>query len=166
MLTPRHRNALGARGEAIFSVLLTDFHPGRGPLFKPGFLGDKWEYLDYFVELEDTGLTPAYFFVQVRTTRQGYTRRDGRLRVGVSEEHLRRLAAYPAPTYVVGIDEVLRTGYLLAASTGNIRGLPSLTVAYPINEEIREALWNEVRDFWSQQPIPTRVSRFTDPDRS
>ncbi|HKB41409.1 MAG TPA: hypothetical protein VKD72_33595 [Gemmataceae bacterium] len=38
-------------------------------------LGEKAETLDFLVELVEAGASTAYCFVQVRTTRLGYTRR-------------------------------------------------------------------------------------------
>jgi len=64
------RDALGQRGEAIFTVLMTEFHSHAGPIFKPQFLGDKWQYVDFIVELVGAGKSVPYFFVQVKTTRE------------------------------------------------------------------------------------------------
>ncbi|MFO5476742.1 MAG: hypothetical protein ACLBM2_23110 [Dolichospermum sp.] len=77
------RDALGQRGELIFSLLMTEFHSDAGPIFKPQFLGDKWQYVDFIVELIGAGSYIPYFFVQVKTTRQGYTKKDTRWNVKV-----------------------------------------------------------------------------------
>ena len=37
----------------------------------------------------------------------GYTAEENRLRVQVTQDDIDRMVAYPAPTYVVGIDEPL-----------------------------------------------------------
>ena len=55
------REALGQRGEAIFTVLLTEFHDRSRPIFKPHFLGDKWQYVDFIVELVGTESIIAFF---------------------------------------------------------------------------------------------------------
>ena len=94
------RNFTGSRGEHICSVLLTEICPGKElPFFKPIFLGERFETLDFMVELVDAGVASApFFFVQVKTTREGHTTR-GNLRVksaakryasvtGVSRAHL------------------------------------------------------------------------------
>ena len=44
------RAALGQRGEWLFNLLITEFHSDDGPIFKPQFLGDKWQYVDFIVE--------------------------------------------------------------------------------------------------------------------
>lgn len=118
------RDVIGERGEAIFRVLITRRHPVDGFLFgSPRFLGEKNRTVDFLVELfHDAPVTP-FLFVQVRSTRAGYTG-DGRLKVKVSGSHIERLVAYPAPTYIVGIDEARERGYLLSAPrNGGLRVL-------------------------------------------
>ena len=100
------RDVLGLRGEAIFTVLMTEFHSKAGSIFKPQFLGDKWQYVDFIVELVGVGDIVPYFFVQVKTTRQGYTKKLKRLKVKVPQESIHGLTLYPAPIYIVGIDEI------------------------------------------------------------
>jgi hypothetical protein len=156
-------DAIGRRGEAIFVVLMTEFHSARGPIFRPQFLGDKWPVADYLVELERAGSQIPYFFVQVRTTREGYTKRERRLRVRASQEQLATLAAYPAPTYIVGIDELEEVGYIVSAN-GERRGwMSSLSTHFPIDRRNRRLLWNEVRAFWLRRRSPRLASAFRDP---
>ncbi|WP_254433100.1 MULTISPECIES: DUF4365 domain-containing protein [unclassified Dolichospermum] len=98
------RDALGQRGERIFEVLITKFHLDTSPIFKPQFLGDKWQYVDFIVELVGAGSYIPYFFVQVKTTRQGYSKKDKRLKVKVEKESIIGIASYLAPTYIAGRD--------------------------------------------------------------
>lgn len=158
------RDALGQRGEAIFTVLMTEFHDRSRPIFKPQFLGDKWQYVDFIVELVGTESIITYFFVQVKTTRTGYTKKLNRLKVKVPQDHIRGIAAYVAPTYIVGIDEVTEKGYIVSANAENINSLSSLSTAFPINKANREILWQEVNDFWSSYKTNLLVSHFNDPD--
>lgn len=39
--------------------------------------------------------------MQVKSTPQGYTQSDRRLKVKITDSEMKRLAAYPAPTYVI-----------------------------------------------------------------
>jgi hypothetical protein len=142
------RDALGQRGELIFSLLMTEFHSDAGPIFKPQFLGDKWQYVDFIVELIGAGSYIPYFFVQVKTTRQGYTKKDNRLNVKVEKKSVIGIASYLAPTYIVGIDEIQKTGYIVSANGENLKSLSSLSTEFPIDKQNREILWNEVNDFW------------------
>lgn len=156
------RDALGQRGEAIFTVLMTEFHSHAGPIFKPQFLGDKWQYVDFFVELVGAGSFIPYCFVQVKTTRKGYTQKARRLKVNVKKESVIGLASYPAPTYIVGIDEVQKTGYIVSANGENLSSLSSLSTKFPINQQHREILWNEVNNFWNQYQYTNLVSQLSD----
>src|SRR5689334_2276887 len=96
------REDIGERGQWLFSLLITDLCGREYPFFRPRFLGDKYPTFDYIVEVVDQ---PAYFFfVQVKGTTLGYTVEEHRLRVQVTQDDIDRMVAYPAPTYVVGID--------------------------------------------------------------
>ncbi|MFN8492155.1 MAG: hypothetical protein U0350_31440 [Caldilineaceae bacterium] len=157
-------DAVGQRGEAIFYVALTRLYGRSNPLFRPQFLGDKWPTVDYIVELNHASslaLTP-YFFVQVRATRRGYTQRNKRLKVKIGKAEVRKLAMLPAPTYIIGIDEIAETGYIIAANRSVDRGLTSISTAFPINQECQDWLWQEVTDFWTNVGQLNLNSRFTD----
>jgi hypothetical protein len=156
------RDALGERGEALFKLLITEFHSDDGPIFKPQFLGDKWQYVDFIVELVGAISYVPYFFVQVKTTRQGYTKKENRLKVKIKEESVIGIASYPAPTYIVGIDEIKEVAYLVSANGENLKSLSSLSTNVPINKQNREILWNEVSDFWSQYKNKNLASKFSD----
>ena len=157
------RNALGPRGEAIFYTLMTEFHSDEGPIFRPQFLGDKWPSVDYLVELEGVeGLVP-FFFVQVKTTRRGYTPRDRRLKVSVDGDDMRRLAAFPAPTYIAGIDEREEAGFLLSANGEHLDSLAGIPSLFPINHGTRMRLWQEVLTYWMSRGPVSFSSGFADP---
>ncbi len=158
------RDALGQRGEAIFVVLMTAFHSKLSPIFKPQFLGDKWQNVDFIVELVGAGASIPYFFVQVKTTREGYTKKLNRLKVKIPQGKIQGLAFYPAPTYIVGIDEIQETGYIVSANGEKLGSLSSLSTKFIINQQNREYLWNEVNNFWLLYNTNTLTSRFSDPD--
>lgn len=157
------RNALGARGEAIFYVLMTEFHSEAGPIFRPQFLGDKWPTVDFIVELLGAGPGVPFFFVQVRTTRAGFTARQRRLKVRVSQQNLRRLSVLPAPTYVVGIDELGEMGYLVSANGESFSRMTSVPTVHPIDHHRREQLWHEVHEYWRARQMTGFRSVFADP---
>jgi len=157
-----NRDALGDRGEAIFRVLITEFDAQAGPIFRPYFLGEKWPIVDFIVEVLGAGASIPYFFVQVKTTRAGYTQKERRLKVGVSGDDIRLLASYPAPTYVVGVDEVNRDGFLVSANGENLRSLSSLSTQFAINAATRRLLWEEVRGYWASFAATGLTSQFND----
>ena len=159
------RDDIGTRGEAICFVLLTQFCGYDRPLFRPHFLGDKFPTLDYLVEVVDIGQVTSFFFVQVKTTTQGYAQvRDGqkRLRVQVSRDDMSRLVQYPAPTYIIGIDEREEIGYIVAANEQSPNRISSLSTQFPLNCQNLEQLRNEVRDFWSQRDMRLTKSIFSE----
>jgi hypothetical protein len=156
-------NALGQRGEALFYVLITKSHGREKPLFRPQFLGDKWPTIDFIVELENAGSITPYFFVQVKTTRGGYTKKDNRLKIPIYREDMRKLALYPAPTYIVGIDEIKERGYILSANGEWLQGLSSFPTAFPLDKINQDLLWKEVKDYWMKVKIRPRASHFIDP---
>jgi hypothetical protein len=106
-------------------------------------------------------MTP-FFFVQVKTTRQGYTQRNHRLKIQVVSEDIQRLIAYPAPTYVVGIDERNETGYISAILERHARRIASLSTAFPLDQAALDRLWQEVYTFWSNRDMRFTASHFVD----
>jgi hypothetical protein len=155
-------NELGQRGEALFYVLITRFYGRAKPRFRPQFLGDKWPTVDFIVELMDAGDSTPYFFVQVKTTRAGYTKKERRLKVQVEQEEMCQLASYPAPTYVVGIDERGEAGYIVSANGECLERVSSLSTEYPLNERNLNLLWEEVNDFWLKVNVSLDSSQFID----
>ncbi len=154
---------IGNRGEAIFYLRITDFC-GRGvPYFRPRFLGEKAQTIDYLVELVNAGARTPFFFVQVKATRKGRTKRgrSPRLKVSVSSDDIRRLSLYPAPTYLVGIDEPAETGYILAVLEGMKDSLGSLPAQFPLDGTNLPLLYQEARQFWSSRDMTMRQSVFS-----
>jgi hypothetical protein len=144
--------------------MLTRFCNRRRPFFRPHFLGDKFIALDYLVELLDAGPSTPYFFVQVKTTTQGYTRSKrlgNRLKIQVSADDMQRLIHYPAPTYIIGIDEQAERGYIVSANDGSPTRLTSLTTDFPLDCTTLERLWYEVQTYWEHRDMRLTHSVFT-----
>lgn len=142
----------GLRGENIFLVRITDLDEERGPLFRPQFLGDKFPFADYLVLLEGSN-TGQFFFVQVKSTREGYTRKEKRLKIQVTHTDLRGLASFPAPTYIVGVDNITEDVFIESANGESTGGIASMSTAYPLDQINRRLLWDEVRAFWDQSVV-------------
>jgi hypothetical protein len=156
------RDDIGSRGESIFCVRIMDFCGRSLPYFRPRFLGEKAQTLDYLVELVGAGHGIPFFFVQVKATRQGYTRkRPRRLKVGMSAADVQRFAAIPAPTYLVGIDELGEVGYLLALLEGMKDTISSLPTDYPLDCANLARLYQEVEQFWAGRDMARRHSIFS-----
>jgi hypothetical protein len=159
------RDELGKRGELIFSLQMTKFH-GSAPLFRVQFLGDKWPAVDFVVELISSGQQTAYFFAQVRATRRGYshTKRGRRLRAAISAPGLLKLASYPAPTYVVGVDDVAEKAYIVSTVGTRLKGAASLPTTFELTATTRQTLWAEVESFWRTSGVAMRSSTFIEPE--
>lgn len=139
---------IGSRGEAIFYALLTEFTLPHKPLFRPYFLGAKFPTLDFLVELIGTKKPGRYFFGQVKATTLGYTSRLRRLKAQLPIADTRRMLMFPAPTYVFGIDERMKQGYILSVNEGRPRKYTILPTTYPHVRENLNLLWKELNDFW------------------
>jgi hypothetical protein len=133
------------------------------PFFNPIFLGEKTEAVDYIVNLIGVQSATLFFFVQVKTTRLGYTanRANPRLRIKVSKKAIDRLKRYPAPTYLIGIDEIQAKSFIAAILDGMPGGLSSVSTRYPLNDENLRMLWHEVQDFWSRRDMRMSDSVFS-----
>jgi hypothetical protein len=152
------REDIGERGQWLFSLLITDPCGRDEPFFRPRFLGDKYPTFDYIVEVVDR---PAYFFfVQVKGTMLGYTVEKHRLRVQVTQDDIDRMAACPAPTYVVGIDvNEIGVGFLLSVNEPR-DNVASLTTQFQIDCDALAQLRDEVIGFWSSRNMTLTGSRF------
>lgn len=157
-----NRDAIGDRGQSIVFNLLTRFHQRPSPLFHPQFLGDKYPAIDLFVELVGAPATVRPFFlVQAKASRRGYTVRGHRLNVQVRQSGIRNLVAYPAPTYIIGIDEPNELAFVVAAITGGVSHFTSLPTTHSLDrEQTLLRLYEEVLQFWQNNPVNFGVSQF------
>ncbi len=145
------KNIIGNRGEYIFAELITE-KTDDGYLFNPAFLGEKWPTSDFFVELFNTE-KPMFCFFQVKSTSEGYTKKEKKLKANISKADLKKLSYLPAPSYVIGIDEQLKKGFIISANGVTIKAINTLPTKFPINEENIKKLWKEVKDFWEKSAI-------------
>ncbi|CAN5704806.1 hypothetical protein BH23PLA1_BH23PLA1_44780 [soil metagenome] len=153
---------IGLRGESIFVVRITEpCGPDQSPLFRPHFLGEKFPTLDHLVELVGLEGRSAYFFAQVKTTTRGCTTTPPqRLRVSVSQVDINRMLVYPAPTYVIGIDERTEQAYIGSVNGIALGRIASLPTTYPLNSANLQVLWSEVERFWRRKKMILNNSAF------
>lgn len=154
---------LGTRGEALCHLLLTNFCGRSRPYFVPRFLGDKFITFDFLVELTGTSGGTPFFFVQVKTTSTGYTtdkRGNRKLKVRVTRGDLLRMKNYPAPTYVIGIDEATQVGYIVSTNGDCPATLNGLPTTHELNCANLAALWQEVTTYWAVRNMLMPTSRF------
>jgi hypothetical protein len=151
------REDIGERGQWLFSFLMTDLCGRDDPFFRPRFLDDRYPTFDYIVEVVDR---PAYFFfVQVKGTTLGYTVKERRLRVQVTQDDIDQMVDCPVPTYVVGIDVNDGGGFLLSVNEAR-DSVASLTTRFRIDCGVLEQLRDEVIDFWSSRNMVLSGSCF------
>ncbi len=110
----------------------------------------------------DAGESTPYFFVQVKTTRKDFTKRQTppRLVIGVTEADIRRMVAFPAPTYVVGVHEDDERAFVVSVHEGMNESLFSITTGHELTCNTLERLWEEVRDFWQARDMVRHTSHF------
>jgi hypothetical protein len=148
-MTAELRDVIGFRGEAILELRLTDYHAFAGPLFRPGFLGDKWPSIDFYVELRDVrGRTP-YFFAQAKATGATLTTTSRNLSISTKKRDIERLLRIPGPTYLFGIHEpsqrvFVRSVHRSAAANAVTR----IPLSYELTSKNLRMLYDEVRMFW------------------
>ncbi|AFY52778.1 hypothetical protein Riv7116_0170 [Rivularia sp. PCC 7116] len=140
-------NELEQSVKDIFVALMTEAHSDDGAIFNVRFLDDL-PHVDCIVELIGQKDFLPFCYVQLKSTKTGYTKKDKRLKVKFPQESITGLSSYPAPTYIVGIDEKDETGYIVSANGDDLSSFASIPTDFPINKPNRGNLWNEVNDFW------------------
>jgi hypothetical protein len=155
---------IGGRGEAIaFTHLARIWRDDANlPYFWPRYLGEKGQLFDFLVELVDAGEKTPYFFVQVKSTRKDLTRTQSppRLRVEVSEQDVRRMVVYPAPTYLVGVQESGERAFVISIHGAMREKISSITTAHELTGETMRRLWEEARAFWQGRDMTRSTSSF------
>jgi hypothetical protein len=154
------RDAIGTRGEFLFSARIMNFCGRPLPYFRPYFLGEKARTLDFLVELLGTGERTLFFFAQVKTTRKALTKTDRRLRVEMAAADVKRASQVAAPTYLIGIDEQTEIAYVQAILDGMQHDVASISTAFPLDCTNLARLHAEVEQFWTARDMKRRTSVF------
>ncbi len=155
------RDDIGSRGEFIFCTRITSFCGQRRPYFRPYYLGEKAETIDFLVELVDAGKRTPFFFAQVKTTQRGYTKKSPRrLKVGLTAADIELFSLKPAPTYLVGIDEPGEIGYVVAILEGMKTAITSIPTTFPLDCNTLPLLYQEVKQFWTGRKMAMGKSCF------
>lgn len=96
----------------------------------------------------------------MKTTREGYNTK-GRLRIEVKKSDVIGIVLYPAPTYVIGIDEWQEKAYIVAVYGRMNKKISSLNTVHELNATTLKLLWDEVRTYWKDKDMTQKTSRFT-----
>lgn len=142
----------GEISELLASIFLSR-KTDQGYLFKTVLIGGKYPSIDLYAEILGDNSPKNYCFFQVKSTIQGYTKRDNRLLVQITKDKLNRLSNFNAPTYLIGIDykeddPFSSIAYIAAIRGEYTRGLPSMPTHHVLNEENLIQLKNEIEAFW------------------
>ena len=157
------KDYIGKRGETVFAFLIGKRCNGEF-WFLEEFIDGKAETKDYTVYLVDPSCGEATFFVQVKTTTQGYSGKgtSRKLKVKVTKEDVGKLKRVTGPAYVAGIDIDLEVGFLLAITDKTpdkqISGIPC---GHAIDCTLIPNLWNEVDRYWAKRNMLARKSMFS-----
>jgi hypothetical protein len=140
------RDVTGSRGEKILELWLTDYKEFRGPLFRPGFLSEKWPTIDFYVELRAVRKRKPYFFAQAKATT---TALSGGLRISTKRKDIELLLRIPGPTYIFGIHEPSKRVFVQSVHTGTpLRAITRIPLSQELTRKKFRVLHKEVREFW------------------
>lgn len=161
MLFPRLQDVTGYRGEKIVELRLTDFVDGGGPLFRPGFLGEKWPALDFYVELNGIPGRRPFFFVQCKSTRTPFPRLATYLRISSTRRDIERLLEIPGPTYLLGVHEPTRRVFLKSVHIGTARkAISRIELTHELTQDNLRRLHDEVARYWRTTDHKPSTSAF------
>lgn len=144
------QNYIGDRGETIFHTRIT-----QGYKFNVYFMGEKAECIDFMLEIVDTQ-KPYPFYVQVKSTERGYTKKDGRINAKIASGKLKALAKRPIPTYVAAVDVPQEKVYICPAFQGTEEYTSSMPVTHilekgnPNSQATLDWLVKDVIRFWEK----------------
>lgn len=151
----------GFRGEKLTELALTDYSEFSKPLFQPGFLGDKWPAIDFYVELTNVRGKRPYFFVQTKATTSQLSSNSTNLRVSTKKYDIERLLKIPGPTYIIGVHEPSKRTFIRSVHTGlPKKAITRIPVTYELSPANLQILHDEVRDFWKTTGHKPKGSNF------
>ncbi len=140
-------DVVGTRGENIVELCLTNYEAFATPLFRPGFLGDKWPAIDFYVELLTVHNKTPYFFGQAKSTQTQLLKSS--LRISAKKRDIQRLLRIPGPTYIFGVHEPSQRVFIRSVHRGTSRkAITRIPITHELTPENLRALHTEVLQFW------------------
>lgn len=144
------KDVTGFRGEKIVELCLTDYAAFPLPIFQPGFLGDKWPAIDFYVELTASPGKRNYFFCQVKSTAKALATGATHLKISSKKEDIERLLRIPGPTYILGVHEPTKRVFAKSVHTGiPIKAITKIPLTHELNSANLKNLYDEVELYWS-----------------
>lgn len=155
------REVTGFRGEKIVELCLTDYQAFPKPLFRPGFLGDKWPAIDFYVELTAVRGKRLYFFGQVKATTSNLRASSASLSISTKKKDIERLLRIPGPTYILGVHEPSKRVFVRSVHLGiPVKAITRIPLAYELTSANLKKLHDEVCNYWSTTNHKPRFSVF------
>jgi hypothetical protein len=155
------RDITGFRGEKLAELALTDYSEFPKPLFRPGFLGDKWPVIDFFVELTSVRGKRPYFFVQTKSTSVESALAGKNISISTTKRDIQRLLQIPGPTYFIGVHEPTKRVFIRSVHEGlPAKSITRIPLAYELSSANLQKLHAEVRDFWQDNAHKPTTSSF------
>lgn len=156
------RDVVGFRGEKLVELCLTNYSEFDQPLFRPGFLGDKWPGIDFYVELNAVRGKRPYFFAQVKSTSSPLEAEATHLNISSRKKDIEQLLRIPGPTYIWGVHEPSRRVFVRSIHAGiPARAVTRIPLAHELTSTNLEVLHREVREFWSANDHKPAASVFS-----
>jgi hypothetical protein len=155
------REVRGFRGEKIVELCLTDYRAFAGPLFRPGFLGDKWPAVDFYVELNEVPGNRLYFFAQAKATASSLADTSRHLSISARKADVDRLLRIPGPTYLLGVHEPSGRVFIRSVHAGvPVKAITRIPITHELTSANLRVLHEEVRDFWLNANLKPTSSVF------
>jgi hypothetical protein len=143
------QDVTGFRGEKIVELCLTDYSAFSRPLFQPGFLGDKWPAVDFYVELNGVRGRRPFFLIQSKATSADLAPNATSLRISTTKGDIVRLLEIPGPTYILGVHEPSRRVFAKSVHTGiAVRAITRIQLTHELTSGNLQRLYDEVRGYW------------------
>lgn len=135
----------------MVELCLTDFRAFPSPLFRPGFLGDKWPAVDFYVELTTAQGQGMYFLGQAKSSSRALGGRARVLSISTKARDIQRLLQIPAPTYIFGVHEPTQRVFVRSVHSGGANSINSIPLTHVLNSANLQQLHDEVVLHWQAQ---------------
>lgn len=154
-------NLIGDRGESIFNTRITEHE-----MFNVYFLSAKAPIVDFLIEIADEA-TPFQCLVQVKSTSQGYLKRNGKLRAKVPVDKMQKLINRPLPTYVAGVDLKNEKVYICPAFNDANAYTSSIPITHILDkqntvatQQTLDMLKQDIIEYWNKAKANLYKSSF------
>lgn len=154
------QDLVGYRGEKLFELAISEYSMFPQPLFRPGFLGEKWPAIDFYIELLGVKSRTPFFFVQVKSTTDAIPVGATDLEVSLPPKKREFLFRVPGPTYLAGVHEPSKRTFLLSINARALQGAYKIPLQHELTPANLQILYDEVKLFWKSHTYEPQNSHF------